>query len=78
MKPVPIANMGKCRCKDRKSGSGPAGTCSCPVCGKKMEHAAGVSCANLRCQSCGNRMSGSGRAGLGSGIPTMPFGGLFR
>lgn len=78
MKPVPIANMGKCRCRDRKKGAGPGGVCVCPACGTKVPHGAGTPCTNLYCPACGSQMIRSGLAGLGSGIPTMPFGTMFR
>jgi hypothetical protein len=79
MKPMPIVNLGKCRCRDRKkSGAGPGGTCVCPACGTKVPHAAGEPCTNLYCPACGSQMIRSGLSGLGNRIPTMPFGTMFR
>ena len=39
-----------------KPGSGPAGNCVCPKCGKKFPHVAGQRCLDQTCPDCNIRL----------------------
>ena len=39
-----------------KPGSGPAGNCVCPKCGKKVPHGRGIPCYDMNCPGCGAKM----------------------
>ncbi len=54
--------MGSMAGKERRRGqrggigAGPAGYCSCPKCGEKVSHMAGVPCTSLKCPKCGSSL----------------------
>ncbi|MFO8009169.1 MAG: hypothetical protein R6V05_15700 [Candidatus Brocadiia bacterium] len=37
--------------------AGPGGKCTCPNCGKKVQHQRGVPCYNMKCPDCGTKMT---------------------
>lgn len=37
----------------RGQGAGPGGFCVCSGCGTKLEHQAGIPCAEVKCPKCG-------------------------
>jgi len=50
------AGEGKGKGGGNKPGSGPAGNCICPNCGKKSPHVAGQRCIDQTCPDCGTKM----------------------
>jgi len=47
---------GRGRMGGNRPGTGPAGDCVCPKCGKKAAHQAGVPCYTINCPQCETKM----------------------
>ena len=47
---------GRGRMGGNRPGAGPGGFCTCPSCGTKVPHQAGIPCNSLNCPKCGTRM----------------------
>jgi hypothetical protein len=52
----PGSGLGRGRGGGNKPGSGPAGNCVCPKCGKKVSHVRGQRCIDTICPDCGTKM----------------------
>ncbi len=48
---------GKGKGGGNKPGSGPAGNCICPKCGKQSPHVPGQRCMDQTCPDCGTKMT---------------------